>query len=212
MNFDALIISLTGINHPVWIYLTLLGILLLCGFGLPVPEDIILISGGYLAYLEVVDLAVFMPLALIGVLAGDSTMFLIGKKFGYPLLKKKFVRRFLSSKNLVKAEQAFEEYGDRIFFVARFLPGLRAPIYFTGGALRAKFYKFFIFDFIAALISVPVWILAAYFGGAYIESVIHVGKNVQYGIIGFIILIVIIAAIWRITKNKNGNSNKNKDQ
>lgn len=211
MNFDALINSLTSINHPMWIYLILLGILLLCGFGLPIPEDIILISGGYLAYLQVIDLAVFMPLALIGVLAGDATMFFLGRKFGYQLLKKKFVRRFLSSKNLLKAEQAFEKYGDKIFFVARFLPGLRAPIYFTGGALRAKFYKFFIFDSAAAIFSVPIWILAAYFGGGYIESVIHVGKKVQHGILGSIILIVIVTFIWRMTRSKNGDNNDNAD-
>ena len=202
MNFDSLIYNLTSVNHTVWIYFILLGILLLCGFGLPVPEDIILISGGYLAYLKVIDLGIFLPIAMLGVLAGDSTMFLLGRKFGYALLKKKFMRRLLGSKNLDRAEHAFEHYGDRIFFVARFLPGLRAPIYFTGGAVNAKFYKFFLFDFIAAVISVPLWILAAYFGGAYIEKVIHVGKNVQYGILGFIIAMVIISFIWKMVRNK----------
>ena len=45
-------------------------------------------------------------------------------------------------------------------FVGRFLPGLRAPIFFTAGSTRVKYWKFFFFDGLAALISVPffVWL------------------------------------------------------
>ena len=204
MDIYTLINNLSGMDHSVFIYFILLGILLLCGFGLPVPEDIILISGGYLSHLGIIDVRIFLPLAMFGVLAGDSTMFLLGRKLGYPFLQKKFARRFISTQNLSRAEDAFEKYGDRIFFAARFLPGLRTPIYFTGGALKAKFYKFFIFDFFAAIISVPVWIFGAYFGGEYLERVIHVGKNVQFGIIAFIVLLVVITMGWRFYKNRNG--------
>lgn len=208
MDIYTLINNLSGMDHAAWIYFILLGILLLCGFGLPVPEDIILISGGYLSHLKIIDIRIFMPLAMFGVLAGDATMFMLGRKLGYPFLKRKFARRFISTQNLSRAEDAFEKYGDRIFFVARFLPGLRTPIYFTGGALNAKFYKFFMFDLFAALISVPVWIFGAYFGGEYLERVIHVGKNVQYGIIAFIVLLVAITMGWRFYKNRNGSKAK----
>lgn len=204
MDIYTLINNLSGMDHASLIYFILLGILLLCGFGLPVPEDIILISGGYLSHLHILDIRIFLPLAMFGVLAGDSTMFMLGRKLGYPFLKKKFARRFISTQNLSRAEDAFEKYGDRIFFAARFLPGLRTPIYFTGGALNAKFYKFFLFDFFAAIISVPLWIFGAYYGGEYLERVIHVGKNVQFGIIAFILVLVLITLGWRFYKNRNG--------
>ncbi len=208
MDIYSLINNLSGMNHAVWIYFILLGILLLCGFGLPVPEDIILITGGYLSHLQILDVRIFLPLAMFGVLAGDSTMFLLGRKLGYPFLQRKFARKFISIKNLARAEDAFEKYGDRIFFAARFLPGLRTPIYFTGGALNARFYKFFLFDFFAAIISVPVWIFGAYYGGEYLESVIDVGKNVQFGIVGFIVLLAVITLGWRFYRNRNSSKNQ----
>ena len=40
---------------PLAVYLTLAGILLLCGLGMPIPEDISLISAGYIAHLGVVN-------------------------------------------------------------------------------------------------------------------------------------------------------------
>jgi membrane protein DedA with SNARE-associated domain len=130
-------------------------------------------------------------------------MFLLGKKLGYPFLQRKFARKFIGTKNLGKAEDAFDKYGDGIFFVARFLPGLRTPIYFTGGALNARFYKFFLFDSFAAIISVPVWIFGAYYGGEYLERVIDVGKNVQFAVIGFIVLLTVIILGWRFYRNRN---------
>ena len=53
-------------------YLLIFGILLLCGFGLPIPEDITLFAGGLLAYYGVVDLSVMTFVAFLGVMVGDS--------------------------------------------------------------------------------------------------------------------------------------------
>jgi membrane protein DedA with SNARE-associated domain len=43
-------------------------------------------------------------------------------------------------------------------FIGRFLPGLRAPIFFTAGSMKVPFVKFLFFDGLAALISVPVFV------------------------------------------------------
>jgi len=63
--------------------------------------------------------------------------------------------------------------------MARFLPGFRSAVFYTGGALKTKFTKFFLYDSIAALISVPTLILASYFAGGYIDEVLKVAKGVQ---------------------------------
>ena len=54
----------------------------------------------------------------------------------------------------------FDRYHSMVLFVGRFLPGLRAPIFFTAGSTRVRYWKFFFFDGLAALISVPffVWL------------------------------------------------------
>ena len=72
-----------------------LGVLLLCGMGLPLPEDIVLITGGALTWMAfprdpltfpamLTNLPVWgmVLTGLFGCLAGDSILFLAGRRFG----------------------------------------------------------------------------------------------------------------------------------
>src|ERR1017187_5900025 len=52
------------------VYAKLAGILLLCGLGVPIPEDISLISAGYLAHLGTVDLHAVFLVCFAAVLGG----------------------------------------------------------------------------------------------------------------------------------------------
>jgi len=193
--------------HPVALYFLLTGILLLCGFGLPLPEDVVLITGGYLAYSGYMDITIFLPLALAGVLVGDSSVFMIGKKTGDSILNHRFLSKFIKPFHIRKAKAVIEKYHDRIFFLARFFPGFRSAIFYTGGALKTKFLKFFLYDSLAALISVPVLVLGSYFGGEYIDQVLEIAKQVQTVLIliGILLIIYVVIKIRRWIHQKNAH-------
>src|ERR1700682_2328937 len=52
-------------------YLVIFGVLVACGLGVPLPEDISLLTGGFLAYLEVANLFAMMAVGFVGILCGD---------------------------------------------------------------------------------------------------------------------------------------------
>jgi len=193
--------------HPVALYFLLTGILLLCGFGLPLPEDVVLITGGYLAYSGYMDITIFLPLALAGVLVGDSSVFMIGKKTGDSILNHRFLSKFIKPFHISKAKAVIEKYHDRIFFLARFFPGFRSAIFYTGGALKTKFLKFFLYDSLAALISVPALVLGSYFGGEYIDQVLEIAKQVQTVLIliGILLILYVVIKIRRWIHQKNAH-------
>jgi len=193
--------------HPVALYFLLTGILLLCGFGLPLPEDVVLITGGYLAYSGYMDITIFLPLALAGVLVGDSSVFMIGKKTGDSILNHRFLSKFIKPFHIRKAKAVIEKYHDRIFFLARFFPGFRSAIFYTGGALKTKFLKFFLYDSLAALISVPALVLGSYFGGEYIDQVLEIAKQVQTVLIliGILLILYVVIKIRRWIHQKNAH-------
>lgn len=210
-RFDENIAFLMGID-PLGIYTILFGMLILCGFGLPVPEDIILITGGYLAYEEYLNVHIMVFIGMIGVLLGDAVIFFLGRKFGKKLLKLGFIKRIFTEAKQEKASRYFHKYGNKIFFIARFLPGLRAPIYFMGGSLKAKFSVFFFNDLMAACISVPLWVYAAWYYGEYIRLVIRFGRRAPYLVAAIIILYIALKfglRHYRTLKNKNPSKNKN---
>ena len=63
-------------------YLIIFGVLVLCGLGLPLPEDLSLIFGGYLAYNGAVRLPVMIAVGFVGILCGDSLIYLAGRRVG----------------------------------------------------------------------------------------------------------------------------------
>lgn len=143
-----------------WAIWALFGLLLLCGMGLPMPEDVILIAAGLITAENGGSWVKAAALMYFGVLAGDSMVFVIGRYFGARLLASRWVHRWLNPAKQARIEKLFARYGSFAFFFARFMPGLRAPIFCSAGAMKVRYVTFVFFDGLAALISVPffVWL------------------------------------------------------
>ena len=173
---------------PYWI---VFGILLLCGFGLPIPEDVTLFAAGLLAYYGVTELAPTIAVCFAGVMIGDSAMFFLGYKYGKRLTKKWLFHRLLPDSRLEAASEQFRKKGSgRILFAARFMPGLRAPLFFSAGTLHVHFWKFLRSDGLAALVSVPTIVGAVYLSGDSLEYIIGWIKRIEGGIVIALVLLV----------------------
>lgn len=170
-------------------YLAIFVILLLCGLGIPVPEDITLIAGGILTYYGICDVWTMIGVGLAGVLIGDSFVFWLGKRFGRKLLKKRPFSLFLDESKIEGIRANLKDHGGKLLFTARFMPGIRSTIFFATGLLHFPYRKLLIYDGAAALISVPGIIYSVYYFGDFIEHVIKLIKKVEGGILGVIFLV-----------------------
>src|SRR5258708_35021681 len=71
--------------HGPALYVGVLSILITCGLGVPLPEDVPLIAGGYLAA-RTGSLPLMIFTGLAGILLGESPIFRPGQTFGQRLL------------------------------------------------------------------------------------------------------------------------------
>ncbi len=189
-------------------YIAVFGILILCGLGLPVPEDISLIAGGIISGLGFTNVHGMLAVALAGVLIGDSTMFLLGRKFGDHFFDKKISGRIITHKRYEAITSWFAKYGKGVLLAARFMPGLRSPIFVSAGLTRFVSYTtFIIIDGSASLISVPFWIFLGYYGATNREWLIRWITRSQYGILGLIFLIILIFIVYAFIRRKLRNLN-----
>jgi membrane protein DedA with SNARE-associated domain len=133
-------------------------VLVFCGLGLPVPEDIVLIASGFLGAEEGTSLFKLIAVMYVGILIGDSIIYTLGRNFGRRVLGTRMGRWVITEDRLVKAEALFERYGTGVVFVGRFLPGLRAPVFFSAGLLRFSWPRFLIMDGFAAFVSAPLFV------------------------------------------------------
>ncbi len=187
-------------------YLIVFGILLLCGFGLPVPEDIVLFAAGLMAYYNRADVYVMLIVTFAGVIIGDASVFTIGALYGKRLRRKAWVKRFLPPARMRTVRRKLHKQGSKVIFAARFMPGLRTPVFFTSGTLHLPFRVFLFYDGLAALISVPSIVYVTYYFGHHVDQVIRVVKQLQFGVVGSIVAIVAILGLkawWAHKKEVN---------
>lgn len=131
-------------------------VLITCGLGVPLPEDIPLITGGWLVGREG-SLPLMIITGLVGILIGDSMIFRAGQSFGEKLLETR-LGRHIPGEKVQRTIHAFDRHGAKFIIAARFVPGLRAVTYFVAGLTGVPYWKFITFDGLAACVSAPAWV------------------------------------------------------
>jgi membrane protein DedA with SNARE-associated domain len=192
---DWLLTHLTSLA-PSAIYDTLAGILLLCGLGLPIPEDVSLISAGDLAHLGTVNVHTVFLVCFASVLGGDCLAFTMGRLFGSRLLDSRMARRVFRPRKQIRVRAYFRKFGSKVIFIARFLPGLRFSIFLSAGTLRVRPSVFFTYDALAALVSVPTLVYLSWVFGGHIDHVVSWVRRSEYGIL----IVVLLAGVWIAVK------------
>jgi membrane protein DedA with SNARE-associated domain len=205
---DRLVDILLSLYGPTP-YFLIFGILLACGLGLPVPEDITLFAAGLSAYYGLTNLWVVILVSYLGVIVGDSVIFWLGATYGRKLTKKWLFGKLLPEERLNIVRSEFHKKGNRLIFAARFMPGLRAPMYFSAGTLHLPFRIFLFYDGLAAFISVPTIIGAVFYFGDELDKVVRVIQKIEHSIFFVIITIILaIAGKWYIGHRKLKRSSR----
>lgn len=180
--------------------------LMICGAGLPLPEDITLVAGGVIAGLGYANVHVMFALTMFGVLLGDAAIFMLGHHYGARILQWRFVARVLTPERYAMVQEKFDRYGNRMLFFARFLPGMRTTVYLTAGTThRVSFLRFLLIDTLAALISVPFWVYLGFFGADnhdWLVKWIHRGQSSLWALVGILLLIVLV--LWWRRRARDG--------
>ena len=153
---------------------------LLVGFFL--PGDTLLFGAGILAYQGVLPLPLLIVVVVVAAIAGDSTGYAIGNKFGPRLFRKKDGLIF-KQQYLRQAELFYEKHGGKTIIIARFVPIVRTFAPVVAGIGNMPYHKFLPYNIIGGLlwgVSLP---LLGYFVGSQIPGVEHYIEPVLLAVI-----------------------------
>lgn len=199
--------------QPMYVYLGMFAMMIVSAFGLPVPEEITLISVGFLAFMgsrpdlfppppapySVINMHEAAFLAFIAVVASDTLIYGLGRKFGRKMLAYRWVQRMFPATAQARVERWTNSYGPLAVFIFRFTPGVRFPGHLFCGMMKYDLWKFLAIDGLAALVSVPtqIYLLALY--GDHILSALRKFKIVVLSVLAVVVLFVVIKK-WRERK------------
>jgi membrane protein DedA with SNARE-associated domain len=211
MEFLTFLQELAGTAGGAWPYLIVFGVLTACGLGIPLPEDISLIFGGFLVYQQRAGLLMMMLTGYLGIIIGDSMIFSFGRKFGSKLGNKPtgFFSRVISPDKRARVEGLFKKHGEKIVLLARFLPGVRSVTYFTAGSVGMKYSHFVFFDSVAALASAPIFVFLGFKFGGELEELLHKIARGQRSVVIATVVILLAGFLfsrWRAKREAQANA------
>lgn len=202
--------------NPTAVYSFIILFMTASSFGLPIPEEMTLVSAGLVAYMamhpdkfpppspnaEGVNLTLLSIICFLAVLGSDILIYFIGRLFGPKIVKSKFFNKQIGPKNFDKINKIFMKYSHWACGLFRFTPGVRFPGHMTCGLMGVPLWKFIAIDGSAALISVPTQVLLVAFYGEVILAKIKEFKLILISLIGIAILFVLVRKFYFKAREK----------
>jgi len=178
--------------------------LLLFGFVLPISEEIAVALVGVTMNATDTNFFLAAGVALLAILIQDSCYFVIARVFGPRVIRQKLFARFIKPESIVSGERYFHRRGPFIVFSSRFVVGLRAPVIMSAGFLRMRWPRFVLYDFLAATIMTPAWLLVGWALGAQFDD--SVGALSKF--FAFLAPVAIIAGAFLIYRSVRADKAK----
>ena len=196
------------INYLVaYKYPAMLGLLTLCGLGLPLPEEVPLLSSGLLCGWHEANFWLSTLCCATGILAGDSLIFGLGHIFGQRFLNSRPMLLLLPAHRQARVIRFFTSHGDKALFFARFFPGVRIGVYAYAGSVGVSWRRFIGLDGAGVMLSAPTSILvgrwaAQKFANNHAEAIAyatHLSDRIGHWVIaGFAALVLLLVILRKL--------------
>lgn len=136
------------------------------------PGDTLLLSAGVFAAQGKLSILTLIPVVAIAAIIGDNIGYLIGRKYGPKLFKKKDSLIF-REQYLRQSEAFFNRYGSRTMLFAHFIPVVRTFAPAAAGMSNMNHRKFIIYDAIGDITWAASITLIGYWFGLRIPDIDH---------------------------------------
>lgn len=146
MELDILINVIKELGYVgifLWLWLGM--------FGIPVPNEIIVTSIGYLANTDILQVEKVFISGYLGVVASLTTSYLLGRTVGKPLVGY-FSKKNRTKSSIRKAIHLIKKFHAYSLVISYFIPGVRNFVPFLYGMMRFSYFRFALFSYSTAFV------------------------------------------------------------
>ncbi len=177
-------------------YLVIFVFIAATGCGMPIPEEAAIVVAGVLSSQQQLHWPWAFLSCLAGAIVGDTFMYGIGYHWGHGIFTShpRFAKLF-ATENEQQFQRGVEAHALKVMMLARFLVGIRAPVYVMTGVVRLPFRRFLLYDVLSAtLVVTAVFGLSYVFGEQVTGWVRH--AEIRATLVVVLVIIVAIAIIY----------------
>ena len=172
----------------------------------PIPSEVIMPLGGYLASIGKMNIVLVIIIGSLGSTLGTLPYFYIGRFFSRHKITE-FVEKygkyfFYSTEQLDNLYEIFSTHDKYRIFFGRFLPGARSLISLPAGSANMDVKVFFWLTFLGTAIWTTLRTLIGYFFWQQQELLSNFFKQYEHYALYFLIAVVVAVIVWSIIMKK----------
>lgn len=173
----------------------------------PIPSEVILLFGGFMTTYSKLSIVGMIVASTLGSLFGAIILYYIGKIFNKDRLKKIIsgklgkILRFKAS-DIDKADNWFDNKGNKTVFFCRFVPLIRSLISIPAGMSEMPILKFIIYTVVGSLIWNAVLIIVGSIVGENWTSILNILDTYSHVVVILLVIIFIVGIYIFYKKRK----------
>ncbi|MCU4967792.1 DedA family protein [Bacillus toyonensis] len=167
--------------------------------GMPIPDEMIVMSGGFVSSLGILSVIPAFLLTYLGVVSGLSLGYILGKIFGTKVLHKLMKKK--KAKYFIKSQEMVEAYGHYALITSYFIPVVRHIVPYLVGMNNMSFKTYVLYSYTTGFVWTLVYFVLGSIFGQHIESIVAIA--IEYGVYfgGIIAVIVSVYYLYRQKRN-----------
>lgn len=150
--------------------------------GMPLPDEMIVMSGGFMSSLEKMSVLKAFVITYLGAVSGLSLGFILGKVFGHKILNKLVKKN--KAKYLLKSKKLIDRYGHFALVISYFIPIVRHILPYLVGMNDMSFKKYALYYYTAGFVWTSIYFTLGLFFGKHIEhiSILATKYGIYFGV------------------------------
>lgn len=167
---------------------------ILSGYIIPVPEDVIMFIVGYISAIHAVHLVPAVTISIFAIIVADYTLYYLSfRGFKLAVSFEKKIKASILNWYIAR----MKEHTFFVMFFSRFVPGLRVVSPLIAGMVKISHAKFLINSICSALVFAPLMILVGFFFHSKITPLIGAVESTKHILfIVFVIGVGLFAAVF----------------
>ncbi|WDM23332.1 DedA family protein [Paenibacillus polymyxa] len=167
--------------------------------GLPIPDEVIVMTGGAVTSMGILHPLPAFLIVYLGIISGLSLGYVLGRTVGTPILER-LRRKKKMDKYITFSEKLIHKYGNLTICISYLLPIVRHIIPYIVGINKMSFKRYALFSYSTGLIWTLIFFLLGRIFGDHVQAVgelIHrYGLQMALLLIMLTIIFFIMKLVW----------------
>jgi len=154
--------------------------------GAPIPDEVIVMSGGVVSSIGILLPIPAFLLTYLGVVSGLSIGYILGRVLGVKVVDRVLAKQ--KNKHLLKAQNLLEKYNHYALVLSYFIPFVRHIVPYLVGINKMSFKRYALYSYSTGFFWTLFYFLLGASFGEYIELIADLAF--QYGLLFGILLVI----------------------